>query len=195
MSQKILTSLAVFPLTLALTACGGGGDESAPTPQNQLPQIAPIEGLTVKEGLSLTISASASDNDGSIASFQWQQMAGIAVQMADIDTASVSLTIPTVDADQTVTFKLTVTDNDGATASTSVDVQLLNNLAPTVSIAALTQVDEDKTYTITATVADEDGDIAATQWQQVLGSAAVLSGEMSDTLTIKMPKVAQTEAG
>ncbi|PKG56500.1 Ig-like domain-containing protein [Shewanella sp. GutDb-MelDb] len=195
MSQKILTSLAVFPLTLALTACGGGGDESAPTPQNQLPKIVPITGLTIKEGLSLTINANATDSDGSIASYQWQQTAGITVQMADIDTASVSLTIPTVDEDQTVTFKLTVTDNDGATTSTSVNVKLLNNLAPTVNIAALTQVDEDKTYTITATVTDEDGDIAATQWQQVLGSAAVLSGEMSDTLTIKMPKVAQTEAG
>ena len=56
-------------------------------------------------------------------------------------------------------------------------------------------MDEDKTYTVTATVADEDGDITATQWQQVSGSTAVLSGEMSDTLTITLPKVTQTETG
>lgn len=195
MSQKTFASLAVLPLTLALTACGGSSDESTPTPQNQLPQVAPIEGLTIKEGLSLTISASATDSDGSIASYQWQQTAGIDVLMSGADSANINLTIPSIGEDQTITFKLTVTDNDGATASTSVDVQLLNNLAPTVSIAALTQVDEDKTYTITATVADEDGDITATQWQQVSGSTAVLSGEMSDTLSIKMPKVTQTETG
>ena len=195
MSQRTLTSLAVLPLTLALTACGGGSDESTPAPQNQIPQIAPIAGLTVKEGLSLTINASASDSDGSISSYQWQQTAGIEVQLSNTDSANVNLTIPSVDADQSVTLKLSVTDNEGATTSTSVDVVLLNNLAPTVSIEPLTQVDEDKTYTVTATVADEDGDITATQWQQVSGSTAVLSGEMSDTLTITLPKVTQTETG
>lgn len=195
MSQRTLTSLVVLPLTLALTACGGGSDESTPAPQNQIPQIAPIAGLTVKEGLSLTINASASDSDGSISSYQWQQTAGIEVQLSNTDSANVNLTIPSVDEDQSVTLKLTVTDNEGATTSTSVDVALLNNLAPTVSIEPLNQFDEDKTYTVIATVADEDGDITATQWQQVSGSTAVLSGEMSDTLTITMPKVAQAETG
>ncbi|MEZ9198115.1 PKD domain-containing protein [Shewanella sp. 10N.286.54.B9] len=195
MSQRTLASLAVLPLTLALTACGGSSDESTPPLQNQTPQIAPIVGLTIKEGLPLTINASATDSDGSIASYKWQQTAGITVQMVDTESASLNLTIPMVDEDQTVTFKLTVTDNDGASTSISVDVLLRNNIAPTATIAPLTQIDEGQTYTLTATVADEDGDIATTQWQQVSGSTAQLSGEMSDTLTVTMPKVTQTEAG
>ncbi len=70
---------------------------------------------------SLDGSASV-DSDGSIASYAWAQTAGAAIALTGATTATPSFTAPTVTVDSTYTFALTVTDNEGATATDSVDV-------------------------------------------------------------------------
>jgi LPXTG-motif cell wall-anchored protein len=84
---------------------------TAPPPVNQPPIVScPTMALT---GATLTASSSASDPDGTIANYHWSWGDG---STSDTTTNSASHTYT---ANGTYVVGLTVTDNDGATASTS----------------------------------------------------------------------------
>jgi predicted esterase len=68
---------------------------------------------------SLTLSGSASDSDGSIAAKSWTKVSGPAATLTN--TTSLNLQLSAL-VEGSYTFRLTVTDNDGATASDDVKV-------------------------------------------------------------------------
>lgn len=81
---------------------------------------------SVRTNGAITLNgAGSSDSDGSIASFSWVQTAGSTVILSGADTASPSFTAP--GAAQTLTFQLTVTDNEGATGVDTVNVTVRAN--------------------------------------------------------------------
>jgi len=75
---------------------------------------------TVAPGVAVTLNGSGTDVDGSIVSYAWVQTAGTAVTLSGANAASASFTAPGTTG--TLTFQLTVTDNDGASSSDTVDV-------------------------------------------------------------------------
>ena len=90
--------------------------------------------VTTSSAQASNLDGSASaDSDGSIASYAWTQTAGATIALTSANTATPSFTAPTVTADTTYTFELTVTDNEGATATDSVDV-LVTPMAAMVTI-------------------------------------------------------------
>jgi hypothetical protein len=116
----------IFLLTLFLTACGGGGGSnlsdnndlnSSITEENQKPRVYAGEDRKAQINVSLTIWGSAIDPDGVISSYEWKK--GDEVLSS---TAIVSY-IPT----QLGTDKLTLTvmDNDGAVASDSININVV----------------------------------------------------------------------
>ena len=77
---------------------------------------------TVIYGSSVTMSGAAStDPDGTIESFNWVQTAGTTVDLNSTSAVDVSFTAPS--SDDSLSFTLTVTDNDGATGSATVYVK------------------------------------------------------------------------
>ena len=64
----------------------------------------------------------ASDPDGTIVSYLWEQTSGTMVLLASADDSVAAFTAPEVLADETLTFQLTVTDDDGATGHDTVFV-------------------------------------------------------------------------
>ncbi|MFK7830099.1 MAG: S8 family serine peptidase [Congregibacter sp.] len=112
-----------------LSACGGGGGgggSSAPAP---VPNVAPTaqagEPQTIDAGTQAELDASgSSDSDGSISSFLWTQSDGPSVDLQSADQAQASFVAPDVSVDTTLVFTVTVTDNDGATATDSVSITL-----------------------------------------------------------------------
>ncbi|MDO8860289.1 S8 family serine peptidase [Haliea sp. E1-2-M8] len=122
-SHHNLPPLALL-LILTLSACGGGGGgSSTPPPPNQ-PPIADISApASVDIGATVTLDGSgSSDSDGSIVSYQWQQVEGPDVELAGSTSARASFTAPSVNGDTTLAFSLTVADNAGAEASRSASV-------------------------------------------------------------------------
>jgi hypothetical protein len=70
---------------------------------------------TVTEGTPVTLNGSnSSDPGGSIVDYEWEQTAGIPVTLTNSDSAQTTFTAPNVSfAVETLTFRLTVTDNGG----------------------------------------------------------------------------------
>ncbi|WP_299595773.1 hypothetical protein [uncultured Microbulbifer sp.] len=128
--NKRIGGLLVGTLSLVLAACGGGGgsggggEDETPGLTNQPPAIS-LTAISVQEGAAATLKASASDTDGSIASYSWEQKSGVSLQLSGVDTDTVSITAPAVAEDSEAILTLTVTDDDGASAMEDVTVTVL----------------------------------------------------------------------
>ena len=71
----------------------------------------------------MTLDATAStDSDGSVISYAWAQTAGGDVVLSDSSAPQPTFTAPASDTAQTLTFTVTVTDDNGATASDTVSI-------------------------------------------------------------------------
>lgn len=115
-TQVLWRTLPFFLIALA-TACGGGG-------YNQPPVVSvTADPFGVNAGETVTLSGMARDADGNIASMAWEQTDGaLLVSLHGADGATATFTAPA--AAGTLTFRLTVTDNEGAEASAEVTVRV-----------------------------------------------------------------------
>ena len=112
-------------------------------------------------GEIVSMSGTATDSDGSIASTEWL-ISGVVV------ATGVSANLSLVDGSNTVTFR--ATDNDGGSSSTSVNINVsVANELPTVAIAGGNRniADSDgvtgETVSFSATATDADGSVSSTQ--------------------------------
>ncbi len=129
MYRQILRSscFCVFGLVF-FAACGGGGssDEDTPPSVNNPPVVNVIDDFTVDELSSVQLTAQPVDSDGSIQSVVWTQISGRSVVLENAETNNASFTAPDVDQTETLSFEILVTDNDGATATDSVNVTVVD---------------------------------------------------------------------
>ncbi|NVK25650.1 MAG: DUF1566 domain-containing protein [Gammaproteobacteria bacterium] len=130
-------------------------------------------------------------------SYSWSQTAGTSVMLTSTDSAATSFTSPAVDADETLTFELTVTDDDGATDSDTVSITVrsavVENSSPTVNAGIDQSVDEFSTVTLNGSATDSDGSIVSYQWTQLSGGSVVLSNADSDSASFTAPDVISSE--
>ncbi len=142
-SRHAPARLAIAAFSLAvIVSCGGGGGG----PANMAPVANAGTAQTVNEQASVTLNGTgSSDSDGSISRFQWAQTSGPGVTLTNATVASPSFTAPAVAADTDLAFRLTVTDNGGATDSetVSVTVRAVFTLSGTISSPAVAAVDSD----------------------------------------------------
>ncbi|MBL0210708.1 MAG: hypothetical protein IPQ13_07325 [Holophagaceae bacterium] len=135
---ELLSCMMASLLPFGLACSGGGTSTNAPPAANLPPTV--IAGLdqSVVEGAAVTLSATASDPDGTIASYQWAQTGGPSVSLSGSTTAQASFIAPQVTTATTLTFTITVTDNRGASAYDSVIVTT-NDSAPATGYKYLVQ--------------------------------------------------------
>ena len=134
---------------------------------------------------SITLSGSGSDADGSISKYSWTKTAG--PSGAVIGSPSSASTSVTGLVQGSYTFRLTVTDNGGATAYNDVNVTV------NAAINKMPEVDAGESKTIIlpmdsvllhANATDSDGTIAAYTWRKITGpdSFNIISPSQSTTL-------------
>jgi hypothetical protein len=133
----------------------------------------------VDEGDNVSLDGSASiDPDGQIESFQWRQVSGPGVGMAGGDTPSPSFTAPnlTTAADADLIFELTVTDDDGLTASDRVTVTVAwTNDAPTARAGADRSVAEGTIVNLDGRNSeDPEGESLSYRWEKISGPEITL---------------------
>ncbi len=150
---------------------------------NPAPNQAPIVDAGHSQNITLpdntvTLSGIASDADGNIASYLWTQQSGPG------NAAITGIEGPSLEASDLIagsySFRLTVTDNDGAGAydDVSLTVDSAFNQAPIVD-AGPSQIITlpDNTVTLSGTASDVDGNIATYLWTQQSGPGnATLTG-------------------
>ncbi len=142
---------------------------------NQPPTTHAGADQTAISGTPVTLAGSATDPDGTVATFLWTQTAGPAVALIDASTATARFTAPAVSASTVLTFQLTATDNQGASASASVAITVVPNQLPVVSAGADQSVTERTLVTLAGTASDADGTIVSVQWTQTAGPAVTLT--------------------
>lgn len=124
MNNKGVKLLFVSILSLGIISCSGGGSDSPSEqePVNQKPSANAGADQNVSEQTDVSIQGSGTDSDGSIASYSWEQTSGPQVTLSSSNQQNIEFTAPVAKDVAELVFLLTVTDNDGATASDSVVV-------------------------------------------------------------------------
>jgi hypothetical protein len=115
-------------------------------------------------GTSTTVTLNglaSSDVDGTIATYAWSQTGGTAVSLSSSSVAKPTFTAP--GSADTLTFSLTVTDDDGATATDTVTITVL----PTI----LFQNSAEGGTPGNAATAANSGGASGNAWQAVNGGA------------------------
>ena len=91
-------------------------------PIDDLPIVIAGSAQTIEENGTVTLSGSASDIDSTIASYLWSQVSGTSVTLVDANRVSASFTAPVLSEEETLSFRLTITDEKGVTSFDEVSI-------------------------------------------------------------------------
>jgi len=148
------------------------------TPVNQPPAANAGNNITMTLPTnSATLSGSGTDNDGTIVSYAWTRVSGPATFTLGTANAAVSTLTGLVQG--TYVFRLTVTDDDGATGvdDVTVTVNAAVNLPPTANAGSdITLTLPVNSTTLLGSGTDADGTIAAYAWTRVSGPTTFTFG-------------------
>lgn len=161
------TTLAVNPLTFELTVTDDDGATTSDTvvvsitPVNAVPIVDAGENQSLVEGSEVSLNAAATDSDGSIESYSWVQTAGTTVSLTNADTATATFTAPMVTSTgETLTFEITVTDNEGAVATDTVNIQVTDTpmvITDKLNDTGITTCSDESTNGLTCPVTGFEG--------------------------------------
>ena len=158
---------------------------SAPAPANELPVADAGPDRTIRElDGRVVINGSGRDKDGSIKSYAWSKVSGGAVDMQGTNTKDLSISGYTKGA---YVFKLTVTDDKGATGSDEVKVTVEQSYAPPVANAGpdvTVQLPQNE-VTLKGTATAKDGVINNIRWEKLEGGEVEMSGMSSLELKLE----------
>jgi hypothetical protein len=146
-----------------------------------LSNAGPDKMITLPSG-SGTLAGSGSDADGTIASYAWSKMSGGPATLSGATTSNLSLSSL---VQGTYVFRLTVTDNRGATDYDDVAVTVAPNVAPSSQAGPDREITlPANSVTIAGSATDVDGTIESYIWSKYSGGAATLSNTNSPTLSV-----------
>ncbi len=187
-----LTNLSIGVFTFRLTATDNDGGSNFDEVQitvvdaNQPPVADAGSNKSITLPLnSLVITGSGTDSDGTIVSYLWTKITGPSATLSNSTTAILSLSNL---LEGNYTFRLQVTDDDGATGTNTVGVIVqpsIVNQAPS-ALAGTNQTIQLPTNTITlfGNGSDNDGSIVGYLWAKISGPTATLINDALPNLSI-----------
>ncbi|RYD93794.1 MAG: T9SS type A sorting domain-containing protein, partial [Sphingobacteriales bacterium] len=132
----------------------------------------------------VTLNGSGTDTDGTISSYSWTKVSGPA---ATINTASAASTTITGLVQGVYEFKLTVTDNAGATGSDNVIITVNSpaNATPTANAGSTQTITlPTSSVTLNGSGTDSDGSIVSYQWTKTTGGNATITNAAAASTTV-----------
>ncbi|MCI0505619.1 MAG: PKD domain-containing protein, partial [Gammaproteobacteria bacterium] len=152
---------------------------------------------TAVSGQLITLNGTASDRDGNITAYLWEQAAGApAVTLQNAAASTVSFVAPNVAVSSNITLRFTVTDDLGASAADEVVVTIapgLGNIPPTADCGADQIANPGASVTLAGSGNDADGSVTGYQWTQLAGPPVILTGAATEVVTFAMPADMQGE--
>ena len=199
MLEKLIKLTLFCCVILGLSACGGGSSGSSPVVVDPPPvdtnnppviEVAQVSQVIEVGTDSVTLSIAASDDNG-VSSIAWSQTSGLSVELVNAHTEQASFSVPRVSitgGEQQLSFKVVVTDTDGATAQSDLEVLLKpNNELPVIVAANPTQSADPGEQVMLEISATDDSQISQIQWQQVSGTAVSIENADSTTASFMAP--------
>lgn len=186
--SSLVQGIYVFRLTVTDNNASSGSDDISLTVQSaNVPPIAnagPSQTITLPTN-SISLVGSGTDSDGNITSYLWEKVSGPSVSISGSTTPSLSLNNLVVGS---YVFRLTVTDNNGATGTSQTNVTVLplaTNQAPTANAGPdLTLTLPTNSIDIFGNATDLDGTISSYLWSKISGPSATLGGTTLATLSL-----------
>ncbi len=173
-SQSLSSGISRKDSSAPLTDCTSGPE----TNQQPLVNAGADKSITLPEN-STSFTATASDADGTITTYLWEQLSGPEVVLSGSATATLSLANLAVG---NYTFRVSVTDNEGGTASDQVSLtvngETSGNQVPVANAGAdKTLTLPDNSTVLSGTAIDSDGRFVAFRWEKVSGPSVTMSGQ------------------
>jgi hypothetical protein len=172
-------------LNWMLSFTNGTTTSGGTTVTNQTPIVSAGSDKTIYLPTNATtIQGTASDPDGTIASYTWTKTSGSSCTLTGTTTSKLSTSnMPS----GTYYFRLTVKDDKGASKYDDVKVVVATSTTTTTNKLPVVSAGSDKTttnkgFTIVGTASDPDGYIASYKWTKVSGPTI----SMSNTTTSKL---------
>ena len=191
------TPSATTTLSFRLTVTDADGNTNADIVQviifvNLPPTAEAGPNQSVQAGNPVTLSGSGTDEDGTIASYLWEQTTGTSIVLDNPNAASTTFVAP--DTIETLTFRLTVTDNNGSTGTDTIQITIL--AIPNIHPMAIAGNDQEVSGGATVQLngagsTDEDGTIVTYLWEQIGLPAVVLSDNNLANASFTAPALEQ----
>lgn len=154
------------------------------TPVNRAPTANAGVDTSVVGPASIVLDGSGSkDSDGRVASYLWTQVSGTPVTLQGANGVTASFDVAEVTQAEVLSFKLVVTDNEGASASDTVVITVNPkdlppiNQAPVAAISAPARVNAGDMVVVDASAStDADNDTLTYTWDVPAGLNATIDG-------------------
>jgi hypothetical protein len=176
-------------VTITVTANDGKGgtvSNNFALSVNAVGNVAPTANAgadqSIEEGNTLTLTGSGTDSDGTIASYAWSKISGGAATITSPSSATTTVTGLTAG---NYTFRLTVTDNAGATAADDIAVTV------TASVGALAFT-YSPTHNATAVSPSSPITITANRAIRHTDATAITDANVASLLTLTYPNMLES---
>lgn len=154
---------------------------------NEAPVVNAGLDQVVLEQTTVSLSGTAVDSDGSVASTLWVQTGGPLVTLDDATALATTFQAPATGISRDVSFRLEAVDDEGALGADHVSIRIdTANTPPEVDAGPDQAVMEGDVVTLTGAVSD-DGTVASHRWVQVAGPAAPLDDSTALTASFTAP--------
>lgn len=182
--------ISTTPIARSQHIAAGGACANVAT--NQVPNVTtgPDQTFNAPAGASLTssLTATASDPDGDALTAVWTQTAGPTATIANPNSASTNVTLPSVGQPTVFTFEYAVTDAAGDTSTSTTSITVVPpNAAPSVNAGPDQTVAGGDTVTLAGSATDGDNDPLTTTWVQTGGPSVTLSNPSALNPTFTAP--------
>lgn len=116
----------VLPDGTTRTVTGNSATVKVSSTGNKAPSVSAGAAQTVNEGTLVQLQASATDSDGTIVAYYWQQLSGPAVTLSNPLSKRPTFTAPAVSADTVLGFAVYAADNNYALGYSTTTVTVKN---------------------------------------------------------------------
>ncbi len=191
-------SIIAATMATALSACGGGGDSSsAPT---TTPDVIPNHSTKISKcevgyrkntvGVIDVAIACVASSSHDIVRYHWEQIGGTEVEFSNGQMVT-NFKSPKIDAEEVLTFKLTVTDSKGGVVSKNIayTAPIYKNQLPIIELEHSRAVRPGNSFDISPILSDNDGVIKTVKWKQISGPTVGISDPNQRNITVTTPKV------